>query len=118
MMQGIKNLVNKYDRKPMPYEEVSRTACPFYGFNGMFGMMLDSKGNQCALVTGSHSPCAMERGGEQPCWENCPSNIPENREKLENLAENMQVFPEEFHPPEAKSWGGITLKRWMEHILE
>ena len=56
--------------------------CPFYGRQmysaGMFPvqqpmLLLDTKGNQCALVTISHMPCFMESGMQQePDWKTCP----------------------------------------------
>lgn len=36
------------------------SSCRFYGKNGMFGMLIDQGGNQCALIIESYSPCAME----------------------------------------------------------
>jgi hypothetical protein len=50
--------------------------CPFYGCalwkpDPFPVMLLDSHGNQCALVTLSHSPCQMELMGQVPDWRTC-----------------------------------------------
>jgi hypothetical protein len=55
--------------------------CPFYGRamyqTGLIGgprpiLLLDTRGNQCAIVTTSHTPCSMEVNGEEPDWKACP----------------------------------------------
>jgi hypothetical protein len=56
--------------------------CPFYGralYQTRFAatgpqpfVLIDSRGNQCAVVTDSHSPCRMEIHGEVPDWKTCP----------------------------------------------
>jgi hypothetical protein len=54
--------------------------CPFYGRalyqKGVFGgtpfLLLDTEGNQCAIVIDSHAPCQMEIHGEVPDWKACP----------------------------------------------
>lgn len=54
-------------------------SCPFYG-RALFAHMvlpvrfvlLDTKGNQCGIVTDAHSPCMMETNGEAVVWEECP----------------------------------------------
>ncbi len=28
------------------------------------------------------------------------------------------IFPEEFQPPNPKSWKGISLKQWMDYIFK
>lgn len=45
--------------------------CRFYGMSGIAGTLKPSYGNQCALVTNSHSPCAMETLGKLPDEETC-----------------------------------------------
>lgn len=40
--------------------------CRFYGQNGMFGGLVKTLGNQCGLITESHSPCQMEMASEKP----------------------------------------------------
>ena len=57
-------------------------SCPFYGHaiafvNGTHPVMMDTGGNQCALMTGAHSPCRMEIQGARPNWAECDRN-PEN----------------------------------------
>jgi len=90
-----------------------RPNCPFYGFNGMFGPMLDSGGNQCGLMSGSYSPCAMEMAGQKPDWPTC--SVVEDKTIPEQLLE-IRVFPKELNPNEG-DWKGISLKEWMGHIL-
>ncbi len=54
--------------------------CPFYGrhlFNtsliqrGTPFTLMDSRGNQCALVTGTYSPCYLELEGREVNWQDC-----------------------------------------------
>lgn len=53
--------------------------CPFYG-RAMFTspaaqrplVLLNTHGNQCALVITSHSPCRLETQGKAVEWEECP----------------------------------------------
>lgn len=111
-------MLNIFKKKSLElYSEVERPLCPFYGFNGMHGSLMDSKGNQCALITDSFSPCQMEMAEDNPNWHECGFNTEEHRKGLEEVAERVQVFPREFHPPTAKSWAGISLKNWMNYIL-
>lgn len=54
--------------------------CPFYGRHLYFAnhgptlgfILLDSKGNQCALVNYSYAPCRMEADGQKVEWSECP----------------------------------------------
>jgi hypothetical protein len=56
--------------------------CPFYGYalfhheavGGGDTIMVPSQGNQCALITDAHSPCAMQIDGLRPEWEKCQRN--------------------------------------------
>lgn len=58
------------------------TDCPFYGralISFVIGgddsvpfRLLDSRGNQCALVICAHSPCKMEIDGQPVDWRTCP----------------------------------------------
>jgi hypothetical protein len=41
-------------------------SCRFYGRNGMFGRLLESGGNECALIRHAYSPCRMLMRGETP----------------------------------------------------
>lgn len=57
--------------------EHSRVGCPFYGhaFISAFGALHATGGNQCALITSSHSPCWMDVGEHRsPDWSDCPRN--------------------------------------------
>lgn len=53
--------------------------CPFYG-RALFAHMalpvkfvlLDTRGNQCAIVTDAHSPCWMEINDQPVDWTVCP----------------------------------------------
>lgn len=51
--------------------------CPFYGralwesITAPF-LLVDTRGNQCALITDAHSPCAMEIEGREIDWRACP----------------------------------------------
>jgi hypothetical protein len=53
--------------------------CPFYGralFSHMIlpvkFILLDTKSNQCAIVTDKHSPCLLELNHEDVEWRDCP----------------------------------------------
>jgi len=92
-----------------------RTRCPFYGFNGMFGVMMDSEGNQCALINDSYSPCQMEIQDQRPDWTRC--NLLRDNAIPEETLKNMRVFPKEFHPEGHTSWNGFTLGEWMDYVL-
>lgn len=53
--------------------------CPFYG-RAMFSntvvpvkiLLLDTRGNQCAIVTDRHAPCWMETSRQPIDWRECP----------------------------------------------
>jgi hypothetical protein len=51
---------------PAPARElrVIPTNCRFYGKNGRFGKLVPTGGNQCGLITASHSPCVMEQNAQ------------------------------------------------------
>ena len=104
-----------------PTREVERKKCPFYEFHGAFGgqfnAMMDSEGNQCAL-TGEYSPCSMEMAQQEVDWDNCTRyNHPNNMETLKGIVSSATAFPKEFHPEGAKSWKGITLKKFFGYIM-
>jgi hypothetical protein len=55
--------------------------CPFYG-RALYGthypqpnrppfILFNQHGNQCAIITGSHSPCQMEMQDKEPDWQKC-----------------------------------------------
>jgi len=115
-MFNIINLIKKKEELK-PFKDVERKSCPFYGFNGMYGHLIDSEGNECA-ITNSYSPCQMEIAGEKVSWENCYRNTQEVSKKLEEVAEKTMAFPKEFWPPGKSSWKGISLKEWMNYILK
>lgn len=52
--------------------EVIPVACRFYGYNGMFGRLVPTGGNQCGLILTSHSPCQMEMQGRPVDEMHCP----------------------------------------------
>jgi hypothetical protein len=106
-----------------PYIEIKRHPCPFYGFFGGMGVMMDQEGNQCALIQDSYSPCPMQMNNETPDYQKCsPGEYEEYMNntggKLQQLAEKVQVFPKEFHPPNSNGWEGMSLRQWMDYILK
>lgn len=103
-MDLIMLLRSLFSRKPKPYYERARHPCPFYGFNGMYGRLMDQNGNQCALLRESHSPCQMEVEGNTPNWENCPFNNDLSRRDIEREAPKVRAFPKEFWPPGKESY--------------
>ena len=48
--------------------------CPFYGVAAFptQKLLLDSQGNQCALLTDITAPCSMELRGKEPDVRTCP----------------------------------------------
>ena len=110
------SLLKAKEKELQPYFEKDRPSCPFYGFyisvGRKFSIMMDQRGNRCALVKKRYSPCHMEMDKLKPCWNNCSSN----KEKLEELFKEISVFPDEFLPPRIKSWEGILLKDWIKYI--
>ena len=102
---------------PQPYHKKERYQCPFYGFDGTNKRVyLDSEGNQCGLKTLSYAPCQMEIDGDTPDWGKCPHNTEENRKGLTKILDKVRLFPKEFYPPRTKSWGGITLRQWIQYL--
>jgi len=99
------------------YFEKERPVCPFYGFNGMFGGLIDSRGNQCALVKKSYSPCQMELDGETPDWHNCPLNT-EGAIEAHFGSMDIRAFPKELRPSEDGGWSGVSLEDWIRHIVD
>ena len=84
-------------------DTTKREQCPFYGFHYFDGIFMDQRGNQCALITESYSPCRMELNKQKVSWENCPLNTQEDTPIIEELLDNSKVFPDELHPKEASS---------------
>jgi hypothetical protein len=101
------------------YVEKQRYPCHFYGFFGGMGVMIDQEGNQCALITDSYSPCIMQIDNQTPEWHKCSFNTEKSRENLVKALKNVKIFPNEFRPPEAKSWEGINFfPDWAKYITE
>jgi hypothetical protein len=53
--------------------------CPFYGrsmhalkMSPLRILLLDSRGNQCGVITDRHAPCGMEIDGLPVDWQACP----------------------------------------------
>ncbi len=96
------------------YNPKKRPPCPFYGFNGMFGSLIDQEGNQCGLITDSYSPCRMEVNEKTPNWHECPHNTEENRRAIvEGGLVDMPVLPREFSGLDKK----INLLEWAKHVM-
>lgn len=89
---------------------MTRTCCPFYGFHQTANVginLIDSCGNQCALITGVFSPCRLETAGHRPDWERCGVfNIPDNAEIVAGLRKVALIFPDEL------SGDGIPFNEW------
>lgn len=102
-----------------PYFDKERPPCPFYGFHAWQSMFMDQTGNQCALLIDSYSPCQMEVRNQKTDWNKCPFNTPETRQKLEEISQEVIVFPNEFWPPGQKSFrDGIPLRDWIEYVMK
>lgn len=54
----------------------SPARCPFYGRHAAptMRLLVEQYGNQCALVTSSYAPCAMEMAGQLPELARCEWN--------------------------------------------
>jgi len=50
--------------------------CPFYGRHAveLTRVLIDSHGNECALITAAYSPCRMETAGDTPDLARCELN--------------------------------------------
>ena len=99
-----------------------RPRCPFYGF-GRFGYkeaaktLMDSKGNQCALIVTSLHPCDMEVLGIAPNWDECSIKATGGEGVLKEM-KDFRVFPSELHPEGVQSWQGIPFEEWMRRVME
>jgi hypothetical protein len=61
-----------------PFIVRAQKACHFYGRHmASVGVMVESGGNECALITSSFAPCSMELNHAEPRWELCLRN-PDN----------------------------------------
>lgn len=95
----------------------SRPPCPFYGFVGMAGMLIDNKGNACGIA-GGHRPCKMETGGNAPNWKRCVYyNHGDSPNDLIEKLEHVRVFPEELVPRGTRGWSGIPFSEWYGRIV-
>ena len=103
------------EEKPTPHYHKERPPCPFYGFNGMHNVFFDTEGNQCGLITISHSPCKMEQEGGTPNWKECHLNSRENRVALGTRLD-LYVHPKEFQPPSGKGFRSFTIRKWFEYL--
>lgn len=52
------------------------SCCRFYGRHALRQVheLVDTHGNQCALIFEAHSPCRMEDAGQEPDLERCELN--------------------------------------------
>jgi len=102
---------------------ITRTGCLFYGFHYLGGMLMDSEGNQCALITSSYSPCRMERRKQKTDWKLCEFNPASNKvlafspSVIEEILTSATICPKELWPEGASSWKGISFRNWYEHIV-
>ena len=97
-----------------------RPRCPFYGFymsSSLIGLLMDQEGNHCALITDSYSPCQMDPSGKRTNWEECTFNSEKYKELLDRLARTYKICPKELWPEGENSWGGITLKEWIDRVM-
>jgi len=111
----------KTETKPyaqLSYAQLRRPPCPFYGFNMSDNIMRDSRGRQCALITGYYGRCQMEMVRDKPSWHNCSLNTQENRNKITRNLDKIRVFPREFRPANAKEWDGMSLMSWVKYIID
>jgi len=83
--------------------------CPYYGFYLSRGIMVDTYGNQCALIINSYSPCQMEMNKENPDWNKC--SFIGNKERIELILAEFMVFPRGVSE-------GTRLEDWCKHIME
>lgn len=105
--------------KLKPLLDKTMYQCPFYGFYTSHNAkaLIDSQGNQCALITSSYSPCQMEMRNQTPSWNECPLNSKENKSCIEEIVASFRVFPHEFKPQDSSSWEGLSFGDWQEHVM-
>jgi len=72
------------------------------------GILVDTYGNQCALIIGSYSPCRMEMNKENPDWNKC--SFVENKERIDLIVAKFMVFPRSVSK-------GIALEDWCKQIM-
>ncbi|MFA5992823.1 MAG: hypothetical protein WC796_03900 [Candidatus Pacearchaeota archaeon] len=89
--------------------------CPFYGMHYVSSQRLfvDSRGNQCSLVTCAYAPCKMEVQSEEIDWNKCHFNSKEGKRTVEEMLDSTTVFP-----PNLQQGTGISLRDWYDHIMD
>lgn len=98
---------------------MSAYRCPFYGFSSPspeMPFMMDSSGNQCALVGDSLSPCQMEMSGQTPSWEECPINQKQGAGIIRAM-EKVRVYPGDSHPQATCSAKGMPFDEWRTQVM-
>lgn len=101
-------------------EQKTRTKCPFYGFAYALSAMMDTQGNQCALIRDAHSPCRRQvYENQEPNWKECDICAEEEKPNfLKSLEDNcVRVFPRELRPEGVREWAGVSFKDWHEHVV-
>ena len=81
-------------------------------------MLIDQHGNQCPLITGSYSPCQMEKGGQIPNWEECPFNNEKTRGAIAKVMIELRIAPNEFWPVGQRSWDGLPFQAWVRYVMD
>jgi len=104
----------------VPETEKKQCKCPFYGFSLVgepIKVLMDSKGNQCALIIGSHSPCKMEIQQKPIDWNICPISTENIHSAIERIMDEYTIFPDKLEPEGAGDWNGIKFRQWYEYIM-
>ena len=88
--------------------KLSRMFCPYYGFALVREVMMDSKGNQCALHGESFSPCVMQLAGLEPEFMACTEFAEAEREMYleRELLGHVAVF--------INGGFGMPFERWLD----
>jgi hypothetical protein len=111
----------KVEKPVEPNEAVDRPPCPFFGFSSVdvVDMMMDQQGNQCALLIGIHSPCAMSVAGERPDWSACRCTSEDDKAKLISglILRGQMVGALEFWPKDERSWSGLPFGEWWTYVM-
>ena len=116
-MLGINLFRKKIEKLPSPYV-LLRKPCPFYGFHKAMNLLIDSKGNQCALIPSSDNSCRMEVYAKMiPNWNLCSFDTLPVQMELEKIADSTLVFPREEIPFEKIPGIDLTLRDWMKYVM-
>ncbi len=103
-------------------EEPEHPKCPFYGFglfsspSGTDGILMNTQGNQCAVVVSSLHPCDMEMSGLKPDWHSCPVNAKCGESILERM-KSFRVIPPDYGSPQGL-YVGISFESWKQIVLD